>query len=323
VLINCVVYREGKKLADISIDQISDYKDDVNNFVWVAIKDPSEPELETMSKEFNLHELAVEDARHGHQRPKIEEYGDSVFVILHTVDTNEKDNLSVGEVAIFMGPNYILSMRRNSVQGFANVRERCEREPHLLKHGAGFVLYALMDTVVDRYFPVIEKLEGDLDLIEEGIFSKNTSVRLNIEELYGLKRKLIVLQHATVSMGEAVGKLHGGRVPQTCHNMQDYFRDVSDHIIRINKAVESLRDMTTTAIQVNLSMISLGESEVTKKLASYGALFAAPTAIAGIYGMNFKFMPELDSPLGYPGVLLVMLFVNFFLWRRFRKAGWL
>jgi magnesium transporter len=323
LLINCVVYREGKKLADITIDQISDYMDDSANFVWVAIKDPSKDELQVMREEFDLHELAIEDAQNGHQRPKIEEYGESIFSVFHTVEIDDMGSLHVGEVAIFMGRNYILSVRHQSERGFANVRERCEREPHLLKHGAPFVLYALMDAVVDRYFPVIENLEVELESIEGDIFSKNTSVRLNIQELYSFKRKIIVLQHAIVSMGEAVAKLHGGRVPVICQGMQAYFRDVSDHLMRINKSVESIREMTTTAVQVNLSMISLGESEVTKKLASYGALFAAPTAIAGIYGMNFKFMPELESPFGYPFVLTFMVVLNFFLWRHFRKAGWL
>ena len=323
MLINCVAYRAGEKLADIPIENISDCLSDSANFVWVAIKDPSEAELEVMRNEFNLHELAVEDARRGHQRPKIEEYGDSVFVVLHTMDVDASGHLLVGEVSIFVGPNYVLSVRHRSTQGFANVRERCEREPHLLKHGSAFVLYALMDTVVDRYFPVVERLESELDVIEEGIFSKSGSFRSNIEELYTLKRKMIVLQHATVSLGEAAAKLHGGRVPQVCEGMQEYFRDISDHIIRINKSIENIREMTTTAVQVNLSMISLGESEVTKKLASYGALFAAPTAIAGIYGMNFKHMPELEWLFGYPLVVGIMVLVNFVLWRHFKKARWL
>lgn len=323
MLVSCVVYRQGKKLDEIPISKISEYLDDQENFVWVAIKDPDESELRAMQEEFNLHELAVEDARHGHQRPKIEEYGNSVFVILHTIECDEHGHMKGGEVAIFAGPNYVLSVRQRTEKGFTNVRERCEREPHLLKHGSGFVLYALMDTVVDRYFPIVEKLESELETIEESIFSKRNSFRLNLEELYGLKRKLVRLQHATVSLGDASAKLYGGRVPGVCQNMQDYFRDISDHLIRVNKSVENLREMTTTAIQVNFAMISLGESEITKKLASYGALFAAPTAIAGIYGMNFKHMPELEMAYGYPLVLGFMIAVDLILWRYFRKAGWL
>lgn len=323
MLVNCVVYHEGKKLSHITIDKISDYLKDEANFIWVGIKDPSAEELEVMREEFDLHELSVEDARNGHQRPKIEEYGDDIFAVLHTIELDDQGGLRTGEVAIFAGKNYVLSVRQRSENGFVKVRERCEREPHLLQHGSAFVLYALMDIVVDRYFPVVERLESELEAIEAGIFSKTTSARLNIEELYDLKRKMIVLQHATVATAEAVAKLHGGRVPKMCQSMQDYFRDVSDHIIRINKTLDSIREMTTTAVQVNLSMISMGESEVTKKLASYGALFAAPTAIAGIYGMNFRFMPELEWSYGYPFILFVMLGVNVLLWRQFRKANWL
>lgn len=323
MLINCSVYRAGRKVSDIPVEQISDGLKEPGNFVWVALKDPTEAELNEMQQEFNLHELAVEDARRGHQRPKIEEYGDSLFIVLQTVEIDEQNKLHIGEVAVFVNHNYVLSVRQRTSQGFSKVRERCEREPELLNFGPAFVLYALMDIVVDRYFPVVEKLENELDSIEERIFSRQTSFRSNIEELYSLKRKMITLQHATGSLAEAVAKLHGGRVPQICYGVQEYFRDVSDHIIRINKSIENIREMTTTAVQVNLSMISLGESEVTKKLASYGALFAAPTAIAGIYGMNFKFMPELEWIVGYPLALLIMVLTDIFLWSRFRKAGWL
>jgi len=323
MLINCAVYREGAKLADISIAQISDYLSDPANFVWVAIKDPSSDELEVMRQEFSLHELAVEDARRGHQRPKIEEYGSSLFVVLHTIELENNGGLKCGEVAIFADKNYILSVRHRSEQGFANVRERCEREPDLLKHGSAFVLYALMDTVVDRYFPVIAAVQDELDTIEESIFSNKSPVRANIERLYDLKRRLMMLQHAILPMMDATGKLHGGRVPTLCASMQEYFRDVSDHLIRASRGVESIREMTASAVQVNLAMISLADSEVTKKLASYGALFAAPTAVAGIYGMNFKFMPELEMPYGYPLAIALMLMADLLLWWRFRKAGWL
>jgi magnesium transporter len=323
VLINCVAYQDGKKIADLAIDQISDYVSRPDTFVWVALKDPETSELETMREEFDLHELAVEDARQGHQRPKIEEYAECLFVVLHTVEIGPDWELDTGEFDIFVGKNYILSIRNKTKQGFKGVRERCEREPDLLTHGSAFVLYALMDAVVDRYFPVVDGLEQELEKIEDRIFSKTASTRLNIEELYSLKRKLMLLQHAVSPLIEAVGKLQGGRVPQLCQGMQDYFRDVYDHVIRISKTIESLREMTTTAIQVNLSLIALGESEVTKKLASYGALFAFPTAIAGIYGMNFKFMPELSWELGYPFILSVILTGEIILWWRFRIAGWL
>jgi magnesium transporter len=323
MLINCVAYRNGRKLKDLAIEEISQYVNRMDTFIWIALKDPTKEDLETMGKEFDIHELAIEDAFNGNQRPKIEEYGYSLFVVLHTVEIDITGEFLTGEIEIFVGENYVLSVRNKTQQGFSSVRERCHREPELLKHGSAYVLYALIDTVVDRYFPVMSKLEYDLERIEERIFSDPESSRKNIQALYNLKRKLVVLQHAVVPLLEAVSKLHGGRVPQMCHGMQDYFRDVSDHVIRINKSIESLREMTTTAIQVNLTIISLNESEVTKKLASYGALFAFPTAIAGIYGMNFKFMPELDLKYGYPLVLITIVLADFILWFRFRKAGWL
>ncbi|MEO7162814.1 MAG: magnesium and cobalt transport protein CorA, partial [Bdellovibrionia bacterium] len=242
----------------------------------------------------------------------------------HTIEFQSKNQeFSIGEIDIFAGKNYILSIRNQTKEGFASVRQRCEREPELLKHGSAFVLYALMDTVVDRYFPIIDKIEWELEQIEDRIFSRSSSARLVIEEIYTLKRRIMILQHTVTSLLDALAKLYGGRVPPICNGMQEYFRDVSDHVLRISKSIESIREMTTTAIQVNLSLISLGESEVTKKLASYGALFALPTSIAGIYGMNFKHMPELEWTWGYPLIVFSMVLANILLWRRFRSTGWL
>jgi magnesium transporter len=267
-------------------------------------------------------ELAVEDARHGHQRPKIE-YGDSLFAVLHTIEVDEKGEPSIGEVDIFAGRNYVLSVRNRMEQGFQDVRARCEREPHLLKLGSGFVLYALMDSVVDRYFPVVDALEAELERVEERIFERSSSARLIIEELYTLKRRLMIVQHAAAPLLEGVSKLYGGRTPGVCVGMQDYYRDVYDHLQRIVRRVEGQREMVTTAIQVNLAMITLSENEVTKRLASYAALFAIPTMIAGIYGMNFQHMPELKWAIGYPLALLSMVVADALLWLRFKQAGWL
>ena len=321
MLINCVAYQDGKKLADIAARDISEYVGRPECFVWVALANPDPEELADMQVEFGLHALAVEDAHHGHQRPKIEEYGESLFCVLHTVQIRGEE-LSVGEVAIFAGPNFVLSVRSHTDQGFASVRARCEREPHLLRHGSGFVLYALMDTIVDRYFPVVDALEDELERIEERIFA-GSSPRGNIEALYSNKRKLTVLKHAVEPLIEATGKLHGGRVPQVCTDTQDYFRDVSDHLVRINQAIDGLRDTGTTAISVNLSLITLQENETTKRLAAYAALVAVPTMIAGIYGMNFQHMPELKWLYGYPLALGCMFGIDIYLFYRFRKSGWL
>jgi magnesium transporter len=321
MLINCVAYREGKKLSDIPVEDISEYLKKPGCFVWVALRDATPAELAKMQEEFGLHELAVEDALRGHQRPKIEEYGDSLFGVLQTVEL-AGDELSCGELAVFVGPNYVLSVRRDSSQGFLGVRARAEREPHLLKKGPAFVLYALMDAVVDRYFPVVNMIESELETIEERMFTQGAQ-RANIERLYELKRKALLLRHAVLPLTEAVGRLHGGRVPEIVLDCQDYFRDVHDHLFRIAGQLDAIRDTTSTAIQVNLSMVAIDESEVNKRLAAYAAIFAVFTAFAGVWGMNFKAMPELQWEYGYPVAIAIMFGVCGYMYWRFKKSGWL
>jgi magnesium transporter len=321
MLVNCVAYHDGRKLADIDKREISSYLAKPGTFVWVAMRDPSDAELEEMQAEFDLHPLAVEDARHGHQRPKIEEYGDSLFAVFHTIEAVGGE-LKPGEVAIFAGRNYVLSVRRGAERGFQDVRARAEREPELLRHGSGYVLYALMDAVVDRYFPVLDAIEMELESLEEQLFS-TTSPRSSIEALYYVKQKLTVVKHATGPLLEYSGKLFGGRVPQVCGGLGEYFRDVHDHLIRLNQSIDSARDTVNTAIQVSLAMVNMGHGEVTKRLAAYAALVAVPTMIAGIYGMNFDVMPELRWQFGYPASIALMAAIDIWLFTRFRKAGWL
>jgi magnesium transporter len=321
MLINCVVYQEGNKLADIPPGEIRNYVNRPECFVWVAMFEPSNEELETMQAEFGLHELAVEDARHGHQRPKIEEYGDSLFAVLQIVEIVGED-LNVGEMDVFVGRNYVLSIRSGTRQGFLGVRARSESEPELLRHGAGYVLYAITDSVVDRYFPVLDALDVELEQIETRIFAGQNN-RAIIEALYSLKQKLMTLKHATSPLLEAIGKLYGGRVPYQCSRLQEYFRDISDHLVRLNQSIESLREMLTTAISVNLSLLTVQESEITKRLAACAALVAVPTLIAGVYGMNFRHMPELDWQFGYPLAVGSMAAIDVYLFYRFRKAKWL
>jgi magnesium transporter len=227
---------------------------------------------------------------------------------------------------VFVGRNYILSIRQGTERGFQEVRARCEREPDLLRYGSGYVLYALMDTVVDRYFPVLDSIEMELETIESRLFQGTVeagTVRENIEALYFVKQKLTTLKHATGPLQEYAGKLYGGRVPQVCSGLGEYFRDIYDHLTRINQSIDSARDTVTTAIQVNLAMITIGETEVTKRLAAWAALIAVPTFISSLYGMNFKNMPELEWTFGYPLSLAVMGVIDMYFWYRFRKAGWL
>ncbi len=322
MLINCVAYKDGARLADVSIDEISDYVAQPGCFVWVALKDATPEELSKVQEEFGLHDLAVEDARHGHQRPKIEEYGDTLFAVLQTMEFDAAGELEVGEVDIFIGPNFVLSVRNHSHQDLIGVRARAEREPELLRQGPAFVLYALMDAVVDRYAPIIDALEGDLESIEAQIFDPGTG-RANIERLYALKRKIGTVKHAVAPLLDSAAKLFSGRVPTVCSHSREYFRDVFDHLARMNSALDALRETIGTAIQVNLSMVTIEETEITKRLAAWAGIFAVATAFAGIWGMNFEHMPELKFRWGYPAALVLIAAVCSFVWWRFRRARWL
>ena len=322
MLINCVAYHDGNKLADIPVADISDYLAKPGCFVWVALRDASDDELTVMQDEFDLHDLAVEDALHGQQRPKIEEYDKSVFAVLHLVEYSPTDELRLGEVHVFAGPNFVLSVRNRSMMGFLGVRERCEREPELLSQGSGFVLYALMDAVVDRYFPLVEALEDELESIEGQIFDRGAA-RANIQRLYELKHKVTTLRHAVAPLLDSIGKLYGGRVPPVCAASTEYFRDIADHLARLQAAIDTMRDTIGVAIQVNLSMVTIEESEVTKRLAAWAGIFAVATFFVGVWGMNFEHMPELKSPWGYPAALALITATCGLMYWRFRRVGWL
>jgi len=321
MLINCVAYQDGIKLADLHTGEISKYLKRSECFVWVALFDATDAELEEMQEAFGLHELMIKDARHGHQRPKIEEYDDSLFVAMQMIEV-ANSALDVGEVSIFVGSNFILTIRNRSNPYFLSVHERCEREPEFLRMGAGFVLYALMDAVVDRYFPVIAVLESQLESIEEHIFEK-TTVKKSFEQLYELKHKAMILKHAVAPMMEATRKLHGGRVPPICAPAQEYFRDLHDHLTRINSTIEVMRDTISTAIMVCQSTVSIEQNTINKQLAAWAAIFAVATFFTGVWGMNFKNMPELQWDYGYPVALLIIIAVCGFLYLRFKRSDWL
>ena len=339
MLVNCVAYREGARVADIAVDEIGEWLAQPDCFVWVALHDATPQELAGMQQAFDLHPLAVEDALHGRQRPKVEEYGDSLFVVMRLLeavrgapaatqgkadtgdDAEDNESLQVGELDVFAGPNFVVSVRNRSEHSFAGVRARCEREPELLRHGVGFVLYALMDAVVDQYFPVMELLERELETIEQQIFTEERP-RESIRRLYGLKRRLMQVRHAVAPLLEGVGRLYGGRVPPICLGVQEYFRDVIDHLNRLESSIDATRDTIGTAIQVNLSMVTIEDGEVTKRLAAWAAIFAISTALAGIWGMNFEHMPELRWRYGYVAALTLIAGLCGYLYWRFRRAGW-
>jgi magnesium transporter len=321
MIVNSVAYQQGRVVARVASQDIHDYLGHADYIVWVAVRDPDHAELEQLRQEFNLQPLAVEDALHGHQRPKFEEYSDSLFFVIHTVEIDGEE-LRIGEINIFVTARYVLTIRKNSDRNLTEVRTRCENEPTHMQYGTGYILYALMDAIVDRYFPIIDGIASQLEHIEDRIFA-GESARQNIESLYYLKQQLVTLKHATAPLLEAVGKLYGGRVPAVCAGLDDYFRDVADHLVRINQLIDATRDMVATAISVSLAMITVQDTEVTKQLAGYGALVAVPTMIAGIYGMNFQHMPELSWTWGYPMAVLSMVIIDLYLFYRFRKSRWL
>jgi len=329
MLIQCTVYRDGRKSVDIGLDQIEAHLQDPRNFVWVALHDATAGEMARLQSVFGLHPLAVEDALSGLQRPKVEEYGDALFAVMHllTLDAASSPHalpqrLHAGQLAVFAGPRHVVSVRNRSEQSLAAVRARCEREPDLLRQGPGFVLYALMDEVVDRYVPLTEHIEEELEAIERQIFTEGAGREI-ARRLYALKRRLRMLRHAVAPLLEAAARLHSGRVPPLCAQTQHYFRDVFDHLSRISVAIDSTRDTITTAIQVNLSLVTIDDSEVTKKLAAWAAIFAVCTAFVGVWGMNFERMPELHWRWGYPAALALIAAVCGVLYARFRRAGWL
>lgn len=328
MLINCAAYNQGKKIADMPYEEISDYLATPENFVWVGTHDPSPTLLNKLQEEFGLHELAIEDTGRGKQRPKLEEYGSTLFIVLHTLElkdeknTDRRNELITGETHIYVNERFILSVRRRNQTSYAHVRSRCEQQPELMKYGASFVLYALMDFIVDQYFPILTILEDELEQIEEKIF-RRASMRAAVQQLYATKRKLMRVRRAVMPLTELGSRLLSNRQLVIQDAVRPYYRDVFDHIHHISERIEAMREMLTTAMQVNLSLVTVGEAEVTKKLASWGAIIAVPTMFGGIYGMNFKYMPELEWGFGYPLVMAFMAGLCGYLYYRFKKTGWL
>jgi magnesium transporter len=322
MIVNSVIYHDGIAQPDASLESIQGSLTGGNRFAWIGLNNPTIEELETLANFFNLHPLAIQDAHHGQQRPKIEEYGSTLFVTMDLVDMSDDGQIVVGEAAFFCGSNFVISIRRDNPNGFDSVRAYCEADPSMLKNGPGFILYALMDAVVDRYFPVLNFFGTEMERMESQVFLTRAS-RKGIEKLFRVKQQSNILAHAVVTLIEASKKLHGPRAPVVCNKLNEYFRDVSDHLIRINNGINSIHESINTVIQVNLSLIALEESDTAKKLASWAAIFAVISAYAGIWGMNFEVMPELHWSYGYVAALLIMLGTSLWLYRRFKRKGWL
>lgn len=329
MLVNCTAYGAGQRLRDLDLEEIPDTLADRSTFIWIGLKDPEPAEIMQMQTIFDLPELAVEDTLHGGQRPKLEEYEDErlLFVsmkVAESVEGGSGQQIHYGDLFVFVSERFVLSIRNGLQRGFSDVRARAEREPELLALGPAFILYALTDAVVDRFMPIVDQLEGELERVEATIFQAPPS-RTTMATLHTLKQDVQELRHALPAVrDEPVFRIGGG--PQAIlvrNGLHEYFRDVHDHLQRINQSLDGLRDSVSMAMQVNLSLIGLEQSEVSKKLAAWAAIFAMMTTFAGIWGMNFEFMPELKWKAGYPLALLLMGGIGLLLYRRLRKAGWL
>ncbi len=321
MVIACAAYEGGRRIVDLEIDQLDEFKTGPGQFLWIGLHEPDRALLTQMQKRFGLHDLAVEDARNAHQRPKLEVYGDAIFMVLHTAQLKD-GHVEFGETHVFAGPGYVLNVRHGPSASYKEVRQRCESSPKNLKKGQDFVIYSIMDFIVDNYIPVVDAIEDEVDKLEEGIFDKAFD-RAMVERIYGLKRELLSLRHIVTPLVEMTNRMMRFDVPVIDKSTYAYFRDVHDHAIRVSETIDSLRELLTTALEANLLLASVYQNEVMKKLAGWAAILAVPTAIAGIYGMNFDFMPELRWHYGYFAVLGVTFALCGGLYWRLRRAGWL
>lgn len=323
VVINCASYAEGRRVANIKLEEISKeltYKD---RFVWIGLQEPTEQTLKKVQQEFNLHELAIEDALRAHQRPKLETYEDSLFIVMRTARMNyEHHKIEFGETHFFVGDNFMVTVRHGSSISYADVRTRCEKTPQLLSKGPGFALYAVMDSIVDQYFPVIEALELELEELEEKIFGEKFR-KETTEEIYRFKRQLMEIKRAVSPLIEICNRLMRFDLKLIPEDTRPYFRDVYDHSMRINELVDNARELLSTALDANFSLISISQNDVSKRFAGWAAIIGVPTMIAGIYGMNFNNMPELHWAYGYPVVLTLTLGSCLLLFILFKRSGWL
>lgn len=321
-IINCAAYTAGIRTADVELNEVHTILNNTEQFVWIGLHEPTEAMLQRVQQEFKLHDLAVEDAHRAHQRPKIELYGDSVFVAVRTAQVNQDHHIEFGETHFFVGKNFIVSIRHGSTVPYTEVRARCEAVPDLLSKGQGFVLYAIMDFIVDRYFPVVHDMEHELVVIEEKVFKEKPS-RNTTEQIYQLKRELLEVKRAVSPLVDICNRLMRFDIKCISTDTQPYFRDIYDHVIRINEMVDNTRELLNTALEANFSLISISQNDTSKKFAGWAAIIAVPTMVAGFWGMNFKFMPETEWQYGFHAVILFTLASCLLLYFLFRRSGWL
>ncbi len=321
MVIDCAGYEQGRRISTLAISEVQDWITHPDRFVWIGLHEPSDGLLREVQQQFGLHDLAVEDALKAHQRPKLEFFGDSLFLVMHTVQRRQ-GKVEFGETHVFAGRGYVVTVRHGASSSYKELRMRCERVPTLLAKGSDFVVYSLMDFIVDNYLPIIAELEAEAEVIEEGVLGSRVD-RQMIQRVYELRRHLWKLRSMVSPVLEICNRLVRFDSSLIDEDMRPYFRDVHDHALRLDESIDGLRELLGSALEANLLMASVQQNEVMKKLAGYAAMLAVPTAIAGVYGMNFDHMPELHWKLGYGFALLLMASASGYLFYRFRKAGWL
>lgn len=315
------VYQAGRRIADIPIEEAGAWAARDGHVVWIGLLEPSRELLLRVQAQFGLHDLAIEDAEHPHQRPKLEQYGDTLFIVARTAQLIER-RVTFGETHLFVGKGYIVSVRHGPSTSYTAVRQHWESCPTALAKGEDFVLYAILDFIVDNYMPVLEAIHDEVEEIEDKVLVKPMNAS-EIERLYMLRRDLLRLRNAALPLVEVCRRLTSAELPQINAGMHPLFRDVTDHIRTVQEKVDSLREVLAFAFEASLLVGQSQETAISKKLASWAAILAVPTAFAGIYGMNFSDMPELHMEYGYPTVLAVIAGICGVLYWRFRKNGWL
>ena len=324
MIVDCAIYEEGKRLdGKVDLEHAYGERGKEDKFVWIGLYEPTEEEFDSLTREFDLHPLAVEDAIHAHQRPKLEVFDDMVLLVLKTaryVDPTEV--IELGELLIFLGHDYVITVRHGEASELGAVREALESNPERMRSGPGAVLHAILDRVVDDYGPAIEGLEEDIDEVESELFSGDRSTNPG-ERIYRLLREVLAFRRASAPLIDPIEKLAAGHFEQVDKDIREYFRDVNDHLIRARDQLDAMHDLLTSSLQANLAQVGIRQNEDIRRISAWVAIVAVPTAVAGVYGMNFEHMPELTWTYGYPAVLLAMLVVCSSLYWYFRRSGWL
>ncbi len=324
MIVDCATYDQGERqqAEPEEIEGIRDRRPSDDAFVWVGLVEPTKEEFEAVRREFELHELAVEDAIKAHQRPKLEQYGDTLFLVLKTVMyRNNEEIVDIGEVMLFAGEDFLITVRHGEGGGLGQVREHLEQRPEVLKHGPGAAMYAIVDRVVDAYEPAGEAIAEDIEEVEAEVFSPGRDNP--VQRIYKLRLEVLDFYRAAAPLLPALERLSSDELPTVPAKVRDYYRDVTDHLTRVIEQLDSFRELLSGTLQANLTQVSVRQNEDMRRISAWVAIIAVPTAIAGIYGMNFEHMPELGWRLGYPGVLVLIAVICGYLYWRFRKSGWL